>query len=150
MLFVLRFVNHAAIWWFYLVFWIMGKYSPFCLLVREFYPFVGIDSVGDINSDERIKFYIVMFVDEKLYHLKKKFYHTNGSVKQKYFFHWRDIFIFYDVIKWFRLRENCFTLMENCIPQTDPLKWKISSIEGILSCLKVIPIKGKLFPLNGK
>ncbi len=49
------------------------KYSPFvwkyihtngefCLLVGEFYPFVGIDTAGGINYDERIKFYVIMVV----------------------------------------------------------------------------------------
>ncbi len=30
----------------------------------------------------------------------------------------------------------------------DPLKWNISSVEGVLACPKVIPIYGKLFSFN--
>ncbi len=79
----------------------MWKYihwkGEFCPLVGEFYPFVGINSVGGINCDQRIKFYVAMFVYGKLYHFKGKFYHTNGYVKVKYFFSWRDTFVFYDV-----------------------------------------------------
>ncbi len=93
--------------------------ESFQKLVGEFYTFVRIDSVGGINSDERIKFYVVMFVDGKLYRFKGKFYPTNGFVKVKYFFHWRDTYLLYDVQKWFRLTENCFTLIENRIPQME-------------------------------
>ncbi len=67
--------------------------------ILSVFVFVGIDSTGGINSDERIKFYIVIFVDRKLYHFKGKFYSTNGSIKVKYLFHWKDTFIFYDVRK---------------------------------------------------
>ncbi len=38
---------------------------------------------------------------------------------------------------------------EKFCPPMDPLKWKFSSVEGILSCPKVIPFKGKYSPTNG-
>ncbi len=80
-----------------------GKYSSFvwkyihtkgevCLLVGEFYPFVGIDSTGGINYyDERIKFYVIMVVgiisDEgrnfsisiKIYRLKRWIFSVHGK-----------------------------------------------------------------------
>ncbi len=76
--------------------------GEFCPLVEEFYPFVGIDSVGGINYNERIKFYVIMVVgvisnkprnfsvSVKIYWLKRKIFSIHG----KWYWHSTHTYVF--------------------------------------------------------